>query len=658
MSKETIGITGYDSYTYVVENLERSRAFYTSRFDFREMSRATREHVEASGEGSVVYGAGDVRVLVTAPLTQSSAAAKYLRRHPAGINKLAFRVRDLDHTRAFLKKRNATFLGGDVDVRDAQGGRYRSFSIATPLGEVAFSFVERTDFQAFAPGFENVAESAAHNRFGFQRVDHVTSNLRTMAPLIDWYRSTLGMEQFWDIEFHTDDVAPGRAGGTGLKSIVMWEPESGVKFATNEPLQPHFEDSQIAKFVYDNHGPGIQHLAFGVPDVISTVEELRRRDVKFLPTPAVYYRDLPARLEKLKITNVKEDLATLEKNEILVDGENDKYMLQIFLREAAGLYDDERAGPFFYEVIQRAGDEGFGYGNFRALFESIEREQRRNASPPGLTMRLARAIVGDHEVSAIEHGGALYRVDRLDTILGVALPEDVLPAASFARRVLSLGVATLEAHAEALAEGTQLEDARLEADARLLPPTGDDPVVLELPARSAISYRVSGRSTLGHCAPGIAPRDVGPLSVSPALAIVVGEDLHRPSVAEARRAILGVTLALAWSAVREREAAMSAGLGPSPARDVGTHLGPTVTIDFRLDAVAATLEIDGRTALQTTLTAGDDRVAEALARAARYGDLRAGDVLLLPAEVQLSVPPGRLVSLRAEGLGRLDGVLG
>jgi 4-hydroxyphenylpyruvate dioxygenase len=297
-------------------------------------------------------------------------------------------VKDLDHTKAFLAKRAATFLGDDVDVRDAQGGRFRSFSIATAIGDVAFKFVERSDFSAFAPGFEDSPNDAAPtNRFGFIKVDHVTINARTMAPLLEWYARTLGMQQFWDIQFHTEDVAPGRAQGTGLKSIVMWEPESGIKFANNEPLAPFYEDSQIAKFVYDNHGPGIQHLAFTVPEIIPVVEELRHRHVAFLPTPGAYYRDLPKHLEKLKISNVKESLATLEKNEILVDGSNDKYMLQIFLREAAGLYDDERAGPFFYEIIQREGDQGFGYGNFRALFESIEREQQRSRlSPAGLSI--------------------------------------------------------------------------------------------------------------------------------------------------------------------------------------------------------------------------------------------------------------------------------
>ena len=186
MAKETIGVLGYDSYTFVVENLERSRAFYTSRFDFRESARASRELVEQTGDAGVVFAAGDVRVLVKAPLTQSGGAARYLRRHPAGIATLAFRVRDLDHTRAFLAARHATFLGDDVDARDAQGGRYRAFSIATPLGEATFKFVERNDFASFAPGFEAVAEERPSNRFGFQRVDHVTSNLRTMAPLISW----------------------------------------------------------------------------------------------------------------------------------------------------------------------------------------------------------------------------------------------------------------------------------------------------------------------------------------------------------------------------------------------------------------------------------------------------------------------------------------
>jgi 4-hydroxyphenylpyruvate dioxygenase len=383
MARESLGLLGYDSYTFVVENLERSRTFYTKNFDFHEIARASQQLREKSGETAVIFGAGEARVRLVAPLSQSSAAARYLRRHPAGVASLQFRVASVEQAKALLVARGATLLGDDTDERDAQGERYRSFGIATPLGDVVFRFVERADGAGLPPGFEPAEGSPGANRFGFQRVDHVTSNARTMKPVLDWYRSVLGMEEFWNISFHTEDVTPGRAGGTGLRSIVMWEPESGIKFATNEPLAPSFEDSQIARFVYENHGPGIQHIAFSVPQIIPTITELRGLGVDFLPTPGAYYRALPERLERLKITNLKEDPAVLEQLQILVDGSDDRYMLQIFLREAAGLYDDERAGPFFYEIIQRAGDEGFGYGNFRALFESIEREQRRNVSPAG-----------------------------------------------------------------------------------------------------------------------------------------------------------------------------------------------------------------------------------------------------------------------------------
>ena len=382
MSADHIGILGYDSLHFVVENLDRSRKFYTEKFDFKEVARAGEELTSRSGQQSVVFGAGDVRVCVSTPLGQSSKAARFLKRHPAGVMSLSFRVKNLDETMAFLDARGGTFLSDPVEDKDSRGGSYRAVEIATPLGDVAFRFVERSDYRAFAPGFVDSGVGAdldkrkPDNVYGIQVVDHVTSNGLTMVPIVAWYRDVLGFEPFWEIKFHTKDVAAQFAHGSGLKSIVMWDPMSQVKFATNEPLRPHFRDSQIFKFVDDNQGPGIQHVAFNVKDVIWTVEELKRRAVDFMDTPQSYYRDLPRRLEALGISNVKEELGVLEKHQILLDGSQDRYMLQIFLREAKALYSDERAGPFFYEIIQRCGDEGFGYGNFRALFESIERAQR------------------------------------------------------------------------------------------------------------------------------------------------------------------------------------------------------------------------------------------------------------------------------------------
>ena len=379
MAGEHIGITGYDSYHYVVENLDRSRKCYAERFDFKEVARAGDDLVSRGGQQSVVLGAGDVRVCVSTPLRQQSKVARYLKKPPAGVMSLSFHVDDLDATMAFLEKRGGTFLADPLEDKDESGGTYRSVEIATPLGDVAFRFVERKGYKRFAPGF--VDTNAGHasnpvNLYGIRHMDHVTSNGLTMQPIIAWYRDVLGMEPFWDISFHTQDVAKQRASGSGLRSIVMWDPKSGVKFATNEPLRPHFRDSQIAKFVDDNQGAGVQHIAFAVDNIITSVEELKRRGVDFMETPKAYYLALPERLAQLGITNVKEEIAELERLQILVDGAHDKYMLQIFLREAAAMYDEVRAGPFFYEVIQRCGDDGFGYGNFRALFESIERFQK------------------------------------------------------------------------------------------------------------------------------------------------------------------------------------------------------------------------------------------------------------------------------------------
>lgn len=382
MSAERLGITGYDSYHFVVENIDRSRRFYTEILGFQEVARSGDELTQRSGQQSVVFGAGDVRVCVSTPLAQKSKAARYLQRHPAGVMSLSFTVQSLAETMKFLDARGGTFLSDPFEAKDERGGTYRSVEIATPLGDVAFRFVERKDFREFAPGFVDVGKGHAskpENRFGIAKVDHVTSNGLTMQPIVQWYEKVLGFEPFWEISFHTQDVAKERASGSGLRSIVMWDPASGVKFATNEPLRPFFRDSQITKFVDDNRGNGVQHIALAVTNILSTVEDLRGRGVEFMKTPKSYYQDLPERLAKLGITNVTQELKELERLEIEVDGANDKYMLQIFMREAAGMYSEPHAGPFFYEIIQRAGDEGFGYGNFRALFESIERAQKAEA---------------------------------------------------------------------------------------------------------------------------------------------------------------------------------------------------------------------------------------------------------------------------------------
>jgi 4-hydroxyphenylpyruvate dioxygenase len=375
VARESLGLLGYDSFHFAVERSDRSRDFYVNKLDFREVARSGEVLTARSGQESTVVAAGDVRVVISHPQAPTSKAARFLRRHPCGVMSLSFRVRDVDRAFAYLDKRGATFLT-DVLTDTAGGGTYRAFEIATPLGDLNYRFIERNDYPLFAPGFENVPHAAGPNEFGIAAIDHVTSNMRTMAPFILWLQHVLGMERYWEVAFHTEDVQAGREKGSGLKSIVMWDPESGVKFANNEPLRPYFNDSQIAKFVEDNAGAGVQHAALLLPDLVDVVTRLRARGVEFLSTPGAYYDQLPARLRAARVGNLSEPIDALRALEILVDGRDDKYMLQIFLKEAAELYHESKAGPFFFELIQRAGHPGFGEGNFRALFEAIERQQQ------------------------------------------------------------------------------------------------------------------------------------------------------------------------------------------------------------------------------------------------------------------------------------------
>jgi 4-hydroxyphenylpyruvate dioxygenase len=215
-----------------------------------------------------------------------------------------------------------------------------------------------------------------NNALGFTCIDHVTSNFKTMSPALLWMEHVLGLEHFWEVKFHTDDVKKDTEHGSGLRSVVMWDPHSKVKFANNEPWRPHFRSSQIHIFTEELKGDGIQHVALSVNDIIPTVQLMRQRGIEFMPTPGKYYDAMPERIKRFGVQKIDEPIETLRNLEILVDGNSaGSYLLQIFMKDSATLYKEKDAGPFFYEIIQRKGNQGFGEGNFRALFESIETEQ-------------------------------------------------------------------------------------------------------------------------------------------------------------------------------------------------------------------------------------------------------------------------------------------
>jgi len=368
-----LGIVGYDSYEFVVADLERSTRFYNKMMDIPTAARLTDRVVSERGETAVLFNAGKAQCVCVTPTERDSDADRWLKRHPDGVRAVAFRVKDIEHARRVLSERGATIWADLATGEDHAGRPYRWFDIATPLGDVRFRFVERAA-DALPPGFAPVDQVGSDNQFGFQIIDHITSNFLTLEPHITWLRDVMGFSEYWRVHFHTADVNPG-SGGSGLASIVMWDSESGIKLANNEPVTPNYEASQIYTFVEANHGPGVQHVAFHVPLINPAVEGLRRSGIEFLDTPATYYDMVPERLASQRVTNFKENLDELRRLGVLVDGEDGRYLLQIFMVEGGLLYDDETAGPFFYEVIQRCGARGFGEGNFRALFEAIERDQ-------------------------------------------------------------------------------------------------------------------------------------------------------------------------------------------------------------------------------------------------------------------------------------------
>jgi 4-hydroxyphenylpyruvate dioxygenase len=388
VASASIGIQRIEALHYYVHDLDRTRRFFVDKLDFVEVATSGPQLEQEGRQRAAAFRAGDALFVIHQPVGEGGRAWRYLRKHPEGVGTVVFDVDDADRAFALLDERGGTFIT-DVQRFQDDAGTLAMFSITTPFGDTTFRFIERRGYRGLFPGFVPVPGSERHgNAFGFERIDHLTANFQTMKPALLWMQHVLGFEPFWEIAFHTNDVAAltnaGREHGSGLKSVVMWDPVSGVKFANNEPFRPFFKQSQINLFAEDNRGDGVQHSALAVTDIVSAVRGLRARGVEFMTTPGSYFDVLPARLERIGVGQIQESIDVLRELGILVDGSaRGKYLLQIFLKEAAGLYHDREAGPFFFEIIERKGDQGFGAGNFRALFEAIEREQQRDHQDAG-----------------------------------------------------------------------------------------------------------------------------------------------------------------------------------------------------------------------------------------------------------------------------------
>lgn len=375
-----------------VGNAKMAASWYCARLGFEEIayrgletgSRDVATHVVR--QGSIVFA-------FSSPLhggagSSSAACAEmnaHLSAHGDGVKDVAFAVSDCRAVYASALARGGASVAAPHEASDASG----SVVLATvrTYGDTVHTFVQRGGYGgAFLPGYRAVAgggDPAAGARglggaVGLERVDHVVGNMPDlgMLPAVEWYERVLSFHRFWSV----DDKQMSTE-HSALRSIVVADFSERVKMPINEPAAAK-RKSQIQEYCDYYAGAGVQHIAMATRDIVTAIARLRGRGVDFLRVPGTYYEDLRKRLAGAPFA-VKEDLDTLQRLNILLDMDEKGYLLQIF---TAPLQDRP---TLFLEVIQREGCEGFGAGNFKSLFEAIEREQVRARRDRGARARAA-----------------------------------------------------------------------------------------------------------------------------------------------------------------------------------------------------------------------------------------------------------------------------
>lgn len=352
-------LTGTDYIEFYVGNAKQAAYFYRAAFGmqlaaYRGPETGTREFV------SYVLEQSKIRFVLTTPLDPEHPIADHIRRHGDGVRDIAFEVEDAASAYREAVRRGARGVREPAAFEE-KDGVIKISAIAT-YGDTIHSFVERKNYGgAFMPGFVAVDKPDRVARpVGLRAVDHIVGNVGwgEMNTWVAFYRDVLGFrlfQHFDDKDISTDYSA--------LMSKVMTSGNERIKFPINEPAVGR-KKSQIQEYLDYYHGPGVQHIALLTGNIIDTVSRLRDQGVEFLWVPKTYYNAVPARVGR-----IAEPLQQLEALGILVDRDEEGYLLQIFTRPV------EDRPTLFFEIIQRKGSRSFGKGNFKALFEAIERDQ-------------------------------------------------------------------------------------------------------------------------------------------------------------------------------------------------------------------------------------------------------------------------------------------
>jgi 4-hydroxyphenylpyruvate dioxygenase len=391
--KNPLGLKKIHHVEFYVGNAKQAEFYYRKAFGF---SRAGYSGLETGNRETTSYVMRQNRVtfVLTTPLNPEHPAAEHIKQHGDGVRDIAFQVEDADKAFSEAVKRGAKAIVEPHDLGD-ENGRVRHAAIAT-YGDTIHSFYsyntagrsngsngngsttpsaqsgghpsypggEYVYNGAFLPGF--VAQEVAGEEVGIQLVDHIVGNveLGKMNEWCDFYRDVMGFQRY--ITFDDKDISTEYS---ALMSIVMSDGGHNIKFPINEPAAGKGGKSQIQEYIDYYRSAGAQHIALLCKDVLTTVAKLQANGVEFLRVPDAYYEEIPER-----IGEIDENIEDLKRLGILVDRDDEGYLLQIFTKPV------EDRPTVFYEILQRKGCKGFGKGNFKALFVSIEEEQRRRGN--------------------------------------------------------------------------------------------------------------------------------------------------------------------------------------------------------------------------------------------------------------------------------------
>ena len=362
-AEDFLPLLGTDYVEFYVGNAKQAAHFYKTAFGFQSHAY---KGLETGSKDAVSYvlKQDKIRIVLTTPLSSKSPINKHLTKHGDGVKVIALAVDDARSAYEETTKRGAKSYMEPTVEKDKYGETV-SAGICT-YGETVHMFIERKNYNgSFLPGFTEWKSDYNPSPVGFKYIDHMVGNVGwgQMNTWVKWYEEVMGFVNFLsfdDKQIHTEYSA--------LMSKVMSNGNGRIKFPINEPAKAP-KRSQIEEYLDFYEDSGVQHIAVATDDIIKTVSQLKERGVEFLPPPPqAYYEDIPRRMGG-HIESMKEDIDELQKLSILVDADEEGYLLQIFTKPI------EDRPTLFFEIIQRMGAKGFGAGNFKALFESIEREQ-------------------------------------------------------------------------------------------------------------------------------------------------------------------------------------------------------------------------------------------------------------------------------------------